>query len=62
MTGHFLAFENLAGILTLTGRTVRTVRDRNTVRSAQTTEVVTLHRTGKTFTDGGAGHVHFLAF
>ena len=62
MAGHLLAFEDLAGVLTLTGRAVRTVADRHTVRGAQTTEVVAFHGTGKTFTDRSAADVHELTF
>ncbi len=32
------------------------------MRGAQTAKVVTLHRTGKTFTDRGAGNIHELTF
>ena len=62
MAGHLLALEHLTRVLTLTGRTVRTVRDRHTVRGAKTAEVVALHGTSKTLTDRGAGDIHQLAF
>ena len=51
VTGHLLAFENLALILTLASGTMRTVRYGHTVRGPKTTKVVTLHRTLETFTD-----------
>ena len=51
VTGHFLALEHLARVLTLTGRTVRTMRNRHTMSCPQSAEVVPLHRTGKTLTD-----------
>src|SRR5207237_4120034 len=47
MTGHLLVLPGLAGVLTATGRTDRTVRDRHTVRGAQTAEVPTLHTAGE---------------
>jgi hypothetical protein len=62
VAGHLLALEHLAGVLTLTGRAVRAVADRHTVRGAQTAEVVPLHRTGKALTDRGARHVDELTF
>ena len=61
MAGHLLALEDLAGLLALTGRTVRTVRDRHAVRRAETTEIVALHRTGKTLTLGCADNIDLLA-
>jgi len=54
VTGHLLARERTARILAVTGRTVRTVRDRNTVGGAETTEVPALHGAGETLTDGDA--------
>jgi hypothetical protein len=47
VAGHLLALEHLARVLTLTGRAVRTVRDRHAVRGAQAAEVVPLHGTGE---------------
>jgi hypothetical protein len=61
VTGHLLALEHLARVLTLTGRAVRTVRDRHAVRGAQATEVVPLHGTGKTLADRRARHINELA-
>ena len=60
VSGHFLALEDFTWVLALTGRTVRPVRDRHTVRGAKTAKVPALHRTGKTFTDGHASNVDFL--
>src|SRR5206468_10613537 len=53
--------ENLAGVLTLSGRTVRTVRDRYAVGRAQTAEAPTLHRAGKALALGHASDVDELA-
>ena len=61
VTGHFLAFEDLAGILTLTGGAVEAVRNRHTVRRTQAAEIVALHGTGKAFTDRGADNINLLA-
>ncbi len=52
MAGHLLVLEDLARILTLTGRTVRTVRDGHAVGGAQTGEVPALHGAGKALTLG----------
>ena len=60
MAGHFLAFENLARILTLASRTMRPVRNGHTVRGTQTAKIVALHTTGKTLTNGRARDIHFL--
>ena len=62
VTGHLLALEHLARVLTLTGRTMRPVADRDAVRGAQAAEVVALHRAGKTLTDRGAADVDELTF
>ena len=62
VTGHFLALENLTRILTLPGRAVAPVRDRHTVRGAQTAKIMPLHGTGKTLTDGNARSINMLAF
>lgn len=61
MTSHALALPHAARITVVTSRTVRTVRYGVTVRSATTTEVVTLHSTGKTLTDRGSRYVDQLA-
>src|SRR6516164_3888446 len=61
VAGHLLVLPGLAGGLTITGRTDRAVRDRHTVRGAQTAEVPALHAAGKALTDRGAGHVDELA-
>src|SRR5882757_8866884 len=60
VTGHLLVLEGLAGVLTATGRTDRTVRDRDAVGGAQTAEIPALHAAGKTLTDRGAGDVDEL--
>src|SRR5215831_518786 len=39
VAGHLLVLPGLAGVLTAAGRTDRAVRDRHTVRGAQTAEV-----------------------
>lgn len=61
VAGHLLAFEHLAGILTLAGRTVRAMRDRDAVRGAKTAEVPALHGALETLTLRGAGHIDELA-
>ncbi|KAK0348335.1 hypothetical protein LTR94_037668, partial [Friedmanniomyces endolithicus] len=61
MASHLLALEDLARILTLAGRTMRTVRNRHAVRGAQTTEVPALHGAGKALTNGMALDVDLLA-
>lgn len=48
-------------ILTLTGRAVRAVGNGVTVGSTMTAEVMTLHDTGKTFTDRSTRHIDLLA-
>src|ERR1700761_4680092 len=60
VTGHLLVLEGLAGILTAAGRTDRTMRDRDAVGGAQTTEIPALHAAGKTLTDRGTGNVDKL--
>src|SRR3569623_3019539 len=59
---HLLVLEGLARILTAAGRTDRTVRDRHTVRGAQTAEVPALHAAGETLADRDAADVDELAF
>ena len=61
MTGHLLALEHAARILTLAGRTVRAVGNRDTVRGTQTAEVPALHGTGKALTNARAANVDLLA-
>src|SRR5690606_22812268 len=61
VTGHLLALEHLTGVLALTGRTVRAVRNRVTVGRAAAAEIVALHDTLETLTDRGARHVDLLA-
>src|SRR4030088_3013008 len=61
VTENLLVLEGLAGILTSTGRTDRTMRDRDAVGGAQTAEIPALHAAGKTLTDRGAGDVDELA-
>ncbi len=60
MTSHLLAFEDLAWILTLTSRTVGTVRYGYAVSSASTTEVVAFHGTGEAFTNRRTNNIHML--
>ena len=61
VTGHLLALEYAARILTVTRRTVRAVRDRDTVGGAQTAEAPTLHGASKALTLRVAGDVDLLA-
>src|ERR1700761_7913960 len=61
VAGHLLVLPGLAGILTTTGRTDRTMRDRHAVGGAQTAKIPALHTAGKTLTDRGAGDVDELA-
>src|ERR1700691_1037408 len=58
---HLLVLEGLAGVLTATGRTDRTMRDRHTVGGTQTAEIPALDAAGKTLADRGAGDVDELA-
>src|SRR3954453_23855793 len=60
VTGHLLVLPGLARVLTATGRTDRTVRDRDAVSGAQTAEVPALHTAGKTLTDRSTGDVDEL--
>jgi hypothetical protein len=61
VAGHLLVLEGLARILTSAGRTDRTMRNRDAVRSAQTTEVPALHAAGEPFADRGSGDIDELA-
>ena len=61
VAGHLLALEHLARVLTLAGRTVRTVRHRHTVGGAEAAEVPALHGAGEALADRGTGHVDQLA-
>src|ERR1700682_2775170 len=61
MAGHLLVLEGLAGILTSTGRTDRTMRYRDTVGGAKAAEIPALDAAGKTLADRGAGDVDELA-
>jgi hypothetical protein len=61
VAGHLLALEHLAGVLALTGRTVRAVRERDAVGGAKAAEVPALHGALETLALAGAGHVHELA-
>src|ERR1700753_4119254 len=54
---HLLVLEGLARVLPTAGRTDRAVRDRNTVRGAQTTEIPTLDATGEDLASGCAGAI-----
>src|SRR6478609_10054220 len=51
VTSHALALPDLARILVVTSRTVRTVRYGYTVGRTQTAEVVALHGAGEALTD-----------
>src|SRR5690606_33305648 len=61
VASHLLTLEDLARILTLARRTMRTVRNRDAVRGAQTAEIPALHRAGETLTDRNARDVDLLA-
>src|SRR6516164_1373180 len=61
MAGHFFILEGLTGILAAAGRTMRAVRDRNTVAGAEPGEIPALHRAGPALAGGGAGDVDKLA-
>src|SRR5690606_5791391 len=61
VAGHLLALERATRILTLTGRTVRAVRDGDAVRGAQTAEVPALHGAGEALADGLGLDVDLLA-
>src|SRR5687767_14628875 len=58
--GHLLALERPARVLTLAGRTVRTVRHGHAVGGAQAAEVPALHGAREALTDRGTGHVDQL--
>jgi len=60
MAGHLLVLEGLARILTVTGRTMRTVADGNPVRGFKPREVPALHRTREALTNRHTGHIHLL--
>src|SRR5437879_4810846 len=47
VAGHLLVLPGLAGILTSTGRTDRTMRHRDAVGGAQAAEIPALHAAGK---------------
>src|SRR5687767_6411640 len=59
--GHLLALERPARVLTLAGRTVRTVRDGHAVGGAKAAEVPALHGAGEALTDRGGRDVDLLA-
>jgi small subunit ribosomal protein S3 len=61
VAGHFLVLEGTAWILTLTGRTMRTVRHRNPVRCFKAAEVPTFHRTSEALTFRDTDHIDILA-
>ena len=62
VAGHLLVLEDLARILALTGRTERTVADRDAVGGAHAAEAPALHaRPGKALALGVAGDVDHLA-
>ena len=60
VAGHLLVLEGLARILTVTCRTMRTVRHRHAVGGFQTAEVPPLHTAGKAFTLGDAADIDHL--
>src|SRR6185312_3329242 len=55
--GHLLVLEDSAWILAITGRTVRAVRNGNTVRCSQTAKAPALHRAGEALALRDAGDV-----
>ena len=57
VTSHFLTLPNPARLLAVTRGTVRTVRNRHTVRGAQPGEVMPFHRAREAFTDRRANHI-----
>jgi len=61
VAGHLLVLPGLAGILASTGRTDRTMRDRDAVGGAQAAEIPALHAAGKALADRRAGDVDELA-
>src|SRR5438477_6844158 len=61
VAGHLLVLPGLAGILTSTGRTDRTMRHRDAVGGAQAAEIPALHAAGKALADRRAGDVDELA-
>src|SRR5579883_2406525 len=62
VAGHLLAGEGAAGILAVTGRAVRTVRNRHAVAGLETTEIPAHHRAGEAAADRGADDVDELAW
>ena len=58
LASHFLAFEHFTRVLTLTSRTMRTVRYRHAMRRTKTTKIMPLHCTRKTLTLGGANDIN----
>jgi hypothetical protein len=62
VAGHLLTFEDFTRILALTGRTVRTVGDRDTMRGAEAAEVPALHRAGEALTNADASDINLLAW
>ncbi len=61
VAGHLLVLEDSAWILTVAGRTVRTVRDRHAVGGAKAAEAPALHRSGKALALRAARYVDHLA-
>src|ERR1700722_12391969 len=61
MAGHFLVLPGLAGILTATGRPMRTMRDRHAVCGAQAAEVPPLHRAGEALADRHTSDIDILS-
>jgi hypothetical protein len=61
VAGHLLVLEDLARILAVAGRAVRTVADRDAVGGAHAAEAPALHRAGKALALRVAGDVDHLA-
>src|ERR1700730_148550 len=60
MSGHLLVLEGLARGLTLAGRAMAAVRDRDAVSGSQPAEIMPLHRAGKTLADADTDHIDIL--
>src|SRR5690606_461454 len=60
VTCHLLVLEDLARILTITRRTMRTVAERNTVSCTEASETPALHRACNALALRMPGDVHLL--
>src|SRR5215471_5764881 len=60
MSRHLFVLEHLSGRCALPGRTMAAMRDRYPVAGAQSSEIMALHRTGKSLADTGAGDIDIL--